>query len=161
MKLNLGSCDDVRPGYLNVDRDFPVACPMGDRFVWDLMHMPWPWADSSVDEIFARDIFEHLPDKGLTMDESWRVLRPGGLLHIIVPTVGGIIDGQPRFGWGAFRDPDHKSWWTPDDLLYYTVGVGERERFRRRAGFTVESKRHFVAPDPNVTYLEAKLRAVK
>ena len=160
MRLNLGACDDYRAGYINVDIYRPPNAP-ADYVECDLRTAPWPWPANSVDEIFARDIFEHLPDKGMTMDEAWRVLRPNGLLHIIVPTVGGIIDGQPRFGWGAFRDPDHKSFWTPDDLLYYTVGKGERERFHRKAGFRVESQRHYVAPDPNVTYLEAKLRAVK
>jgi len=157
MKLNLGCADDLRHGYINVDRFIPPCAPNGfERYIWDLGRLPWPWPDCSVEEIFARDIFEHLGSKRDTMNETWRVLQPNGLLHLIVPTTQG---------WGAFQDPTHISFWTPNDLKYYTQGVAERERFAAaygvRASFLVESSRHYQAPDPNVWYLEARLRAVK
>ena len=27
---------------------------------WDLQDLPWPWADDSIDELIAIDVFEHL-----------------------------------------------------------------------------------------------------
>jgi len=113
MKLNLGCCDSHMPGYVNVDRMQPADV------VTDLSK-PWPWEDNSVDEIVARDIIEHLPDKILTMNEIWRVLKPGGVAKILVPTTDGP---------GAWQDPTHLSWWHRNSFWYYTAGEPHRERF--------------------------------
>lgn len=148
MRLNLGCCDSHRAGCVNVDR-VPPADVITD------LSQPWPWADSSVDDIFAGDIFEHLPSKIHTMNEAWRVLRPGGVLHLVVPTT----DGR-----GAFQDPTHVSFWTPNDLIYYTHGDAHRERFGGHYGvsarFIVKKKDHRKYPD-EVWKLEALLEAVK
>lgn len=155
MRLNLGCCDDIRNGYVNVDCWRP---PNADSsFVQcDLKRIPWPWRDSTITEIVARDIVEHLPDKRATMNECWRIIAPGGLLHLIVPTTQG---------WGAFQDPTHCSFWTPNDLHYYCDGSAERQRFGEAYGicarYRIESQSHYRALDPNVWYLEARLRAVK
>ena len=119
---------------------------------------PWPWAESSVDALRAFDIIEHLPDKIHTMNEAWRVLRPGGRVDIEVPTT----DGR-----GAFQDPQHCSFWTPNDLFYYTAGDPHRERFGDaygvRARFRIVSQEHrLVGPVAhNVWKMHAVLEAVK
>jgi len=124
MKLTLG-CNDghLAPadGWCNVDR-----CPPAD-VLWDLSVSPWPWDDSTVDHILASHIVEHLPDKIRTMNEAWRVLKPGRRLEIIVPTT----DGR-----GAWQDPQHCSFWTPNDLWYYEAGNIHRERFGVHYGIT-------------------------
>lgn len=155
MRLNLGCCDDIRPGYINVDCWKP---PNADSsFVqWDLKQHPWPWKDSTFVEIFARDVVEHLPDKRQTMNECWRILCPGGILHLVVPTTDG---------WGAFQDPTHCSFWTPNDLHYYRENSAERRRFGQaygiKARFEIESQSHFQTQDRHVWYLEARLKAIK
>jgi len=148
MKLNLGCCDRHRFGYVNVDLFLPA-----DQLV-DLSK-PWPWQDSCIDEIYAADIIEHLPDKRHTMNEAWRVLQPDGQFVLEVPTT----DGR-----GAFQDPTHVSYWTPNDLLYYTSGDPHRERFGKSYGviasFRVLEKKHVELPD-KVWKLYATLEAVK
>jgi predicted SAM-dependent methyltransferase len=47
MRLNLGCSDDIRPGWVNVDR---VRLP-GVDLVMNLAE-PWQFADSTVDEIY-------------------------------------------------------------------------------------------------------------
>jgi hypothetical protein len=120
LKLNLGCCDAHMEGFCNVDR-VPPADVITD------LEKDWPWLEDTVDEIVANDVFEHLPDKIHTMNEAWRVLKPGGILSIVVPTT----DGR-----GAFQDPTHCSFWTPHDLLYYTAGSPERERFGNAYGIS-------------------------
>jgi len=124
MKLNLGSCDKHFPGFVNVD-----ICPPAD-VIADL-NGPWPWEDSSIDEIRAYDIIEHLPDKIHTMNEAWRVLRPGGTFDIIVPTTEGR---------GAFQDPQHCSYWNRNSFFYYTDRIPERERFGKHYGIAARFK---------------------
>ena len=123
MRLNLGCSDDHKPGYLNVDQAEPAD------LVVDLRHH-WPFEDSSVDEIVAHDVFEHLPQIH-AMNEAWRVLRPGGLLDLWVPSVA-LLDG--RVNPGAFADPTHISFWHDDTRYYYCKQWNDPRGERGRLG---------------------------
>ena len=114
MKLNLGACDRTFPGFLSVDIKPPAD------IVADLRE-PWPWEDSSVEEVLAYSVFEHLPDKRHTLNELWRVLVPGGLARLQIP--------HATLGDGGFCDPTHCSYWTQSDFEYWTAGDPHRERF--------------------------------
>lgn len=121
MKLDLGCSDSIPPkGFTGVDR-----CPPADEIV-DL-NAAWPWEDSSIDEIRAVDIIEHLSDQIHTMNEAHRVLKPDGLLHIEVPT----IDGP-----GAWQDPTHKSFWHRNSFRYFEYRNYYRNRFAAAYGIT-------------------------
>ena len=85
IKLNLGCGYNKYEGYVNVD-SAPECKP---DTVWDLEKTPWPWKDSSVDEIKLEHVLEHL---GQTTErylaiwkEMWRVCRNGALIDIKVP----------------------------------------------------------------------------
>jgi SAM-dependent methyltransferase len=135
-------------GWLNVDRVAPADV------VADLA-TAWPWHDSTVAELKAWDIFEHLPNKLWTMNEAHRVLKPGGKLDLFVPTT----DGR-----GAFQDPTHVSFWTPNDLFYYCENFAEWQRFHVAYGisarFRVLDQSHMEFPG-RVWKLRAILEAVK
>ena len=149
MRLNLGCCDHHMPGFVNVDRVEPC-----DQ-VADLTK-PWPWKTSSVIEIIAHDIIEHLPDKIHTMNEAWRVLMPGGALRILVPTT----DGR-----GAWQDPTHISYWNRNSFWYYEAGDAHRERFGKHYGvearFKTVYEQYSMAHAGTITMLEIHLEAVK
>jgi len=119
MKLNLGCCDALLDGYVNVDIIEAPGVEVAD------LRNPWPWRDSSVDFIRAHDIIEHLPDKIFTMNEIWRVLKPECAAEIVVPTTEGP---------GAFQDPTHVSFWNRRSFMYYELGNPYRERFARSYG---------------------------
>lgn len=149
LRLNLGCSDSHMQGYVNVD----VAQPCD--LVTDLNY-DWPWETSSVESIQAWDIFEHLWDKRHTMNECHRVLKPGGNLDLFVPTT----DGR-----GAFQDPTHTSFWTPNDLFYFCDQYVEWRRFHVAYGITARFK-HPDCPEhkeyPNKVWkLHAVLVAVK
>jgi SAM-dependent methyltransferase len=155
MKLNLGACDRAFPGFLSVD-----IVPPADQIA-DLTK-PWPWPDSSVDEVLAFDVFEHLPDKRHTMNELWRVLKPGGIARIQVPHA---TDGD-----GGHCDPTHCSYWTTSDFEYYAPGIFERERFRNSAYYGVKAdfnvkeittSKHARRFGGHVVEIQAVLEAVK
>ena len=123
MKLNLGCGDRRIDGYVGVD-----IAPPADQIV-DLAG-PWPWPDSSIDEVLAYSVFEHLPHKLNTMNELWRVLRPGGIARLQLPLASE--------GDGGFCDPTHRSYWTRSDFEYYHPGFPERERFRNSYGVNAD-----------------------
>lgn len=118
--LNLGCSDrHFSSPWVNVDLAEP-ADQIAD------LNFTWPWDDSSVNRILAHDILEHLYgsyySKAWVMHEVWRVLEPGGIIDLVVPTT----DGR-----GAFQDPTHRTFWTPNDLRYFVGGYPEYERFGR------------------------------
>jgi glycosyltransferase involved in cell wall biosynthesis/GT2 family glycosyltransferase/SAM-dependent methyltransferase len=149
LRLNLGCGDASIAGFVNVDR-------FGSKNVDQIadLSQPWPWADDAVDEIRAWDVIEHLPDKILTMNEMWRVLRPGGRAEIMVPTTDGP---------GAFQDPTHVSFWHRRSFLYYEACCPYRERFAEsygiRAAFRVV--RESIAQSIDGPKLTILLEAVK
>ena len=86
MKLNLGCGKLPIKNCVNVDF---VKSPIVDEVV-DLSKYPWPWKNSSIDEIFCLHFFEHVNDPMAFVVECKRVLRKKGRLIIKVPFWGGL-----------------------------------------------------------------------
>ncbi len=80
MKVNLGCGRIVRSGFVNVDR-YPHE---GVDVVHDLDQVPWPFADESVDYIWASHVLEHVASLERTIREVHRILRVGGVLEVRV-----------------------------------------------------------------------------
>jgi len=99
-KLNLGCGKDIKPDYINLDR---VKLP-GVDVVHDLNKFPWPFKNNEFDEILCKHVIEHLMDFGKTMKEIHRIIKPGGVVKIIVP----------HFTSKAAFDPTHKHFFTYD-----------------------------------------------
>jgi hypothetical protein len=83
LKLNLGCGLKKLDGFVNVDKH-------GEPDLrHDLEVFPWPWADSSVDQVRLIHVLEHLgrdPDVFIgVMKELYRVCRGGAEVHIVVP----------------------------------------------------------------------------
>lgn len=166
LRLNLGCSDAQHPDYLGVDIWTPPwATP--ENFKKTDLRKRWPFEDSSVDEIRAHDIFEHLPVKVHTMNEAHRILKPGGMLDLFIPTTEGR---------GAFQDPTHVSFWTPNDIWYFSDMWAEWQRFHEAYGVTANFKVYGSVNAPtaqafidiahreygqNVWKLKLKLEAVK
>jgi|SRR5271157_681552 len=151
MKLNLCCSDAHLAGFVNVDRVPPADV------IADLNVVPWQWQDNSVEEIVAHDALEHLFNPINSLNECWRILRPGGKLDLIVPTAEGR---------GAFQDPTHLVYppFTLNSLFYYEHNNPHRERFGKAYGiharFHIVSQRADQIQD-SVVKLCAILEAVK
>ena len=97
VKLNIGCGKKHLDDYVNVD-----IIPTAD-VVCDLTK-PWPFGDECADEILANHIIEHLPDGVFFLNECWRVLKPGGTLHLETP--------NPTCEW-YWCDPTHIRGYAP------------------------------------------------
>lgn len=71
-----------------------------DRELDDLCHLGMPFPDNSIESIISHHCMEHLGEGFVPlMDELHRILKPGGVLRIIVPLFPSRT---------AVEDPDHK-----------------------------------------------------
>ena len=80
-KLHLGCGSLIKKGWLNHDM---VALP-GVDVVHDLRQFPWPFDNGQFDDVYMKDVLEHLPDTIGTMEELYRITKPGAKVHITVP----------------------------------------------------------------------------
>jgi SAM-dependent methyltransferase len=67
--------------------DEQAARRLADRIrpvIGDAAHLPF--ADAAFDRVICAEILEHLPDEDAALHEACRVLRPGGLLALSVPS---------------------------------------------------------------------------
>ncbi len=86
--LNLGSGNKIlipKPGERVVNHDLVQHRPE-ISVVHDLNELPWPWPDDSFDFIAACAVLEHLRLNLVeSLNECWRILRPGGKVHLKLP----------------------------------------------------------------------------
>jgi len=116
VRLNLGCGHHKLPGWVN--SDWSSACAP-DALV-NLESFPWPWRDSSVDEVLLNHVLEHLGAVPAVyigiMKELWRVCRDGATVTIAVP--------HPRSD-DFMNDPTHVRAVTGEGLVLFSRKANE------------------------------------
>lgn len=155
MKLNLGSGPFSAEGWTNFDWG---ALPLLSKFPrlrrglvrsgvllsgYDLPWAPirlvdlrrrWPVADASVEFIYSSHVLEHFErwEARHILEETRRVLRPGGVVRIVVPDLvricRGYLDEAAAGVARAGREASRRIWGHPKD----EEPRGWVARFRRR-----------------------------
>jgi predicted SAM-dependent methyltransferase len=112
VKLNLGCGKQFVDGWVNVDYALGARIckmPLIGHFAKKLkifnanwnpaiyLHnlvTPFPWADGSVDIVYSSHTVEHMTraQGQQFLSECVRVLKPGGILRIVVPDLRAIVD---------------------------------------------------------------------
>ena len=80
-KLNLGCGSDIKKDYTNLDY---VKLP-GVNVVHDIEKIPYPFKENTFDEIYCKDILEHVSDVPKVIKELHRILKKDGKIIIQVP----------------------------------------------------------------------------
>ena len=129
--LNLGCGHRFVKGAIHHDRT--LHDPRVD-VAYDLNDLPWPWRDGEFDEVHAWSVLEHLQlDLLESLNEVWRILKVGGVLHIKVPY------WRHETCW---RDPTHRRGYTLEtfDLFDSSTALGaEYEFYTQRRWRIIES----------------------
>jgi predicted SAM-dependent methyltransferase len=145
-KLNLGCGDKVFGGWINIDNRHNVKFTRTTNSETDQVYIQrdilrgLPFDDSTVDEVLCDNLLEHIPpgeDVVFLMNEIWRVMKPGAILHIKVPEAGKPVD---------FQDPTHKSHWNMNTIDYFLEKPANAGR--RRAGLSYGIKATFELVKP-------------
>jgi hypothetical protein len=134
----------------------------GTDVVWDLEQKPWPFQDSSYDELHAYEVLEHLGTQGdaraffADFWEIYRILKPGGYLAGSCPAWNGL--------W-AWSDPSHRRVISSGTLTFLDqtqyakqVGVTAMSDFRSiwRGDFQIDGEDCGIQETPNNLYFLLK-----
>jgi SAM-dependent methyltransferase len=66
-----------------------------------------PFAAETFDAVVAEQVFEHLYEPGRYLDEIRRVLKPGGLVYVAVPNLGGLAATFRGKNWDMVHPASH------------------------------------------------------
>jgi len=121
--LDVGCGDRKTEDALGIDI---VSLP-GVDIVHDLNVFPWPLESGSFDKVFMLNILEHLDDTIRIMKEVYRVLRPGGIVHI------EVVYWNHKYTWS---DPQHKHAFTDISWEFFT---GKRKQYYTDYAFEMVS----------------------
>lgn len=152
IRLNIGCGGDYFPGWINMDRSPEWGNP-------DLVHdiqRGLPFCTSSVMEIRAQDVLEHIDPHYMPkvdlMNELHRVLAPGGLLKIRVPHLGSPA---------VWEDPTHVSVWNLEGFRFFTMSAEELKTSMRGRGYGIRAVFEILEDYEDDINLNIQLQAVK
>ena len=80
-KLNLGSGEFLKEGFINVDY-YSISTP---DISHDLNQIPYPFEDNWFELVEVDHVLEHLSNPFAVMGELYRICAPGAIIHIRVP----------------------------------------------------------------------------
>ncbi|MEI6213336.1 MAG: methyltransferase domain-containing protein [Desulfuromonadales bacterium] len=145
--INIGSGPNVATGCINID----FFSTHGIDYGTDLRR-PLKIADSSVDGVFSEHTIEHLTyaDADRLLRECFRIMKPGGVIRIIVPDISLFIK--------HFSDHD-ELWFKQWEQLIF-INSDDKKRSKRRLAsplqaisFVTQEYGHVSSWDfPTVTY---------
>jgi SAM-dependent methyltransferase len=92
VRLNLGCGTNKLPGWANHDADVDITKRL-------------PWADGAADFIFIEHCVEHVSYHQAVafFEEAFRVLKPGGVLRVVVPSIEQIAEQSGPDYWEFTR----------------------------------------------------------
>lgn len=143
--LNLGCGNDFIPGAVNHDL---VRHADWVDVAHDLEQTPWPWVAGVFDQVLAQDLLEHLHLGFIGFfDECWRILRPGGTVHVRTP----MWNSQ-----NAVIDPTHVRCYHPESFHY----LDPRTMWGQKYGFYTTRKWQIEQLGIDLVNIHAVLRKV-
>ncbi|RME78984.1 MAG: methyltransferase domain-containing protein [Planctomycetota bacterium] len=92
--LNLGCGSQIHPDWINIDLATSTPGVISHNLLEGI-----PYKNDSVDVVYHSHVLEHFPlDKGeWFLGECFRVLRPGGIIRVVVPDLESIVKSYCEF----------------------------------------------------------------
>jgi ubiquinone/menaquinone biosynthesis C-methylase UbiE len=107
------------------------------------------FADRSFDAVMMRAFLEHETQPRGVLEQTCRVLRPGGFAVIQVPNFGCLNRKVRGARWCGFRFPDHVNYFVPESLREMVTQAGfEIAQFRLRDRLPTSDRMWMVAQRP-------------
>ena len=134
-KLNLGSGNNIKKNYLNID----FKQNEGVDVVHNLNEYPWPFKDYAFNEILAENVIEHLDNFLNAMEEIHRISSKNAKVKISVPYWNSSF---------AYIDPTHKRSFHELTFSFFDPSSSYcKERpYYTKARFKVKSFSYIISP---------------
>lgn len=153
VKLNLGCCDRMIEGFTGIDLRAAREGETPEVYQQADLSQPWRWEDSSIDEVLAYDVCEHIgdcnhvstycaicryPRGGDVLSLMGAMLsklrHPLGRIHflnelhrVLKPGATATVETpNAARGVGYFQDPTHVSPWCLSTFKYFENGAFAR-----------------------------------
>lgn len=107
--LELGCGHNKTPGAVGVD----IIRGSQADIIHDLNVFPYPFADDEWDRVICRDVLEHVDNFIPTVEEIWRIARPGAMIEVSGPFMSSV---------NYYSDPTHKRAYTSKTFDYFIEG---------------------------------------
>lgn len=115
--LDVGCGTKKKEGAIGIDFNTQTDADV----IHNLEVFPYPFTDNEFDKIYCDNVIEHLNDVIKTMEELWRISKPGGDIEIVVPYF--------RSKYAAI-DPTHKHYFTIDSFSYFNPNHHFFQRYK-------------------------------
>lgn len=116
-----------------------------------------PFRDGAFDLVLSSDAWEHIEEDDRVAAESWRVLRPGGLLFVMVPAGTDLWSGHDvalghvrRYERDRLVSLVEEAGFTVDEVFGWNVLLRPVARARRRRRVSSQSEMEPVNPVLNL-----------
>lgn len=137
IRLNLGSGGDYKQGFVNID----VNARKADIHL-DFIKEGIPFPDSSVDEVYCKNLFEHVPNPLNFLLEIKRVLKKGAKATIVTSNASYIIYHFPRKK--AYHDSYNLNH-PVEDQHYFMFQKGHLVAFTKRAEMKLKKLEYYIS----------------
>lgn len=134
-KLHLGCGNIIKKGWLNHD----LANLPGVDVVHDLRNFPWPFSNGQFEEVLMENILEHLPDTIKTMEEVYRITKPGAKVYITVPYWNSCT---------SIADPTHIRFFNEFSFNFFdpTKTICQERPYYSKARFLIKQLGFWIIP---------------
>ena len=133
MKIKLYP-DTLELGCGNTKERGAYGVDMNPRSMADLVHnldvFPYPIPDNTFGRIVCQDVLEHVGDFVTTMEEIWRIAKPGAKIEVSGPFMISV---------NFYSDPTHKRAFTSSSFDYFIPGTSAFEYNYSEIQFTLLS----------------------
>ena len=104
--LDVGCGVNKLPNAIGIDRN---PSSRADVLV-DIDCIPYPFLEDSFDHLHCSHVIEHVADVIGTMEEFYRVVKPGGTVYVVTPHYSDF---------SSFTDPTHRSHLSSYSFRYF------------------------------------------
>lgn len=150
MLINIGAGEDGKDGWINVD----ARNSKGVNCLWDCRRS-LPFDEHSAKFIFTEHFIEHIDyyqDAPLLFKDIYRVLKPGGILRIIVPDGQKYLEAYNEHGWETLSKmrpllEGNVDFWSKEVIHTKMELINKifRQNYEHRFAYDFETLKHCLA----------------